>query len=177
MSDFILAIVRFLIEWLLIPGILLCELLLAYYIARAETPDDNQRISKAMAFYLGLAIFVLAVVLNLFNHFPFVYRVNAIILGNPVVLIVFGVLIGAALLAIIHFFLETRAISMLTTIMASTSLISLYFYILVEALRGPVLTVAVSVLIGALVYVVFAPDSIKSLKHIGVLSGNPWLFP
>src|SRR5579859_1492262 len=98
-------VVQFIIQWILIPGILFGVWILALRLAYAEDREGDRRISKIMAFWLGLAIFVLVFILNLSAGFlaPQTGRASsALIIDNAFKYIVIGLSLALALMVPIH---------------------------------------------------------------------------
>jgi hypothetical protein len=173
-SSTVLFLVVLVIRVFVIPFILLAILRLAWVIAHAPSSDKNQEVSKRLAFWLGFAIFVLVVVVSLSTGFLtrsgtdlFSGLVSQNPLSDDVLLshIALGVILGAAIMAGVHLLIRLRAISIFVALLATTSLAGLYYYILGDQLRDPILVVTISMLIGALAYAMFFPESLTNLRN------------
>lgn len=149
------------IRFLVVPAILGITVYVSKYIAWLPSENEYQRISKTYAFWLGCVIFVLVVGLNIFTGFLIpdqpvdAFRVALLFVTG-------GFIVGAAMMAAVHSFIKTRAISIFVLILSSSGLSTMYFYLFVERLRDAILLLAVSMLIGSLAYVVLFPSVVKS---------------
>jgi len=88
------------------------------------------------------------------------------IFENPWGHLVLGFLIGAGLIWGVDRYVESRLISIFITGLSTISLVALYFYTFVEAFRDPVLAYSISMLVGALVYVVVVPSTFRVLAEV-----------
>ena len=152
-----------------VPAILIAMLLLSWRIVRLPSPSTDQRVSKVYALWLGFGVFVLVVILNLYTDF-FVPQRPLEAFQRAWLYAVGGFIAGVALLAAVHSFLETRAISILILVLSSASSSAIYFYVLVDGLREAILISTVSLLVGSLAYVVMFPGAVRSLRR-----PEPWL--
>lgn len=159
-----LIVLTVLIRVLFVPSILLGLLLLAWYIVRIPATADAE-VAKSSAFTLGIVLFVLVMVLNLFGTL-FKTAPNFAVFENPWGHLVVGFLIGAGLIWGVDRFVESKLISVFITGLASISLVALYFYTFIEAFRDPILAYTVSMLVGGLVYVVVVPSTFRVLAEV-----------
>jgi hypothetical protein len=165
-QSILLMILGFLIRVLVIPSILLTVFGLSYKFAYSSSETAEQRVSKMMAFYLGLGIFTLVVILNLSAKL-FVPTEPVRMFAGAFGYVIVGSVIGLLLMALVHSLVKTRAISLFVAILASTSLSTLYLYAFWKELRDPITLLSVSLLVGALIYIVLFPDVLRSIFQTG----------
>ena len=160
--NFIFDLVRFALALVIVPVILLGVFGLALKIATGPSNDDDEKASKLLAFWLGLVLFALVVILHLFSNVFVVPQVETG-WGSPFWFLLIGLVTGLALMAAIDSFMAPKAAPVFVTVLASTSLIAFYFYAFIEAFRGAILFFTVALLAGALGYAVFSPKVVRTL--------------
>lgn len=148
---------------LVIPGVLLLLFSLSLILAgKAESDHPDRRVRRIMSLWLGIAVFALLVILNLFTD-AFVPREPLHISEAPWGHVAVAVSAGAVLLAAIHELRKSSLMAILIAVLSAGSLTTLYFYIFIEKLREPVVIYAPSIVVGALAYVAFMPAPAKDL--------------
>ena len=153
--------VREAIRTLAILGILGEMFLLSRQIASLPVKPETQKVSKYYAIYLGVAVSLLVVILDIVLA-PIQSPDDS---STSVWLyIISGLATGVGLMLGIDRFLRTRVVSIFVFILSSTSLSGLYLYFFAQVFKTEILVLSTSVLVGALAYVVFwNPGVIKSL--------------
>jgi hypothetical protein len=167
MTGFFLTVISLLVSVIVVPAILLAMLLLGYHIAFLPSPNPDQRVSSIMAFWLGIAIFGVIVILNIWGGF-FVPATPLSAFDRYWLWVPLGTLSAFILIGAVDSFLQTRARAILVVLLSASSLVSLYFYAFVERLRDPIVLLAGGVLLGALLYTVLFPRIVREL-----LTGSP----
>ena len=162
-QDFSLGLVIGLIRVFVIPGILIGMFGLSIFLVMVAETDKYQATSSRFALALGLAGFVLVVILSRFTGF-LVPQQPLNVFQHIWPYIIGGFITGVALIAAFHSFLKSRAISILILVLSCTSLSALYFYVFVNELRDALLVSTVSLLVGSLAYVVLFPKVIDDLS-------------
>lgn len=165
-TPFALRLINQIIVWVVVPCILLLLFTVSYVLGvESRAIDEEDRVSRLMGFFLGLAVFVMLVILNLTTNLLIpVQGLDAF--ARPLQFIITALVAGFATIAAIHLLSATRAGSVIVSILASTSLSALYFYFLTDELRSGILLSAVSFLVGALFYAVLFPGV---FKRVGLL--------
>lgn len=173
-SGAIFFLVTVFIRAIFIPGILIALVRQAWIIANTSEHDREEDTSKHLSFWLGVAIFTLVVVISLFTGFLKPDGRN-ILSGfadaNPVfaplvpAFILLGLVLGGFFMAGIHYLTRARASALFVTLLSSISLIALYYYVLSEQMRDPILIVTVALMIGSLGYAVLFPESVTNLVN------------
>jgi hypothetical protein len=158
-TQIISAVILFIVQWIFAPLILVGMLVIAVRMTIAPSPDRSQEISKRLAFGLGLALFLLAIIIN--NTVTFAPSFPQSTIQATLVYVCIGAVFGFLMMGTIHLLAKTRAISLFIILLTGMSLIGLYYYVVINQSRGPILTIIIGLLVGGLAYGVFNPGLFK----------------
>jgi hypothetical protein len=128
--------------------------------AWALTDGKTERV---YAFWLGIFVSILVIVLNLLSHPQIAlvpdasasFSMDAASITRDVVL---GGLSGLAAMALTRFLNKSKAASLVIAAVSSASLVGIYYVFVGMVARDDILVVALSVVIGAIAFRVFGPD-------------------
>jgi len=160
MNQFSFYVIQF-VRFFLVPLFLLIITGRAWALANVESSSPSN--PRKNAFWLGCAIFILIVIVNLITQPPAFTNlgigINILSISSGVIAlnIIIGIVLGFAGLAIIRLFDESVAASIVITVMAGASLSALYYFFFVQSATIPLLLITPSLIIGALAYTVFFP--------------------
>jgi hypothetical protein len=149
-------ILAFFFRFILVPVVLIGIMVWAWN----QTDSEFRRIS---AFWLGILIAVLVIVVSFFRSSEFFVSLDA---NQPFTLeasaittnVVIGLTLGLGSMLITRLLSLDIARAALIAALAAGSLIALYEYFFNSVVRDQVLLVALSFVIGALAYMVFGPS-------------------
>ena len=155
-------IIRFFIKYVLVPIILLGGVFLAGYIAYLPTENPDLRISKWMAFLLGLSAFGLVVVLDVFMQF-FKPLKSLAFESTLWILVLVGLATGVGLAFSLSRRMQGIGVALLVALLAGGSLIIVYFHFVMENLQRPLITLTMGLLVGVIGFLVFVPSVVRNL--------------
>jgi len=149
------------VYWIAVPGILLAVFVLSISIvSRAE--EGSARTSATAGFLAGLVIFVVFVASQMgkiedpsftFSNLP---RIELAPMG-------IGLAIGFVFLWGVRFIAPTPVVGLLSLMLAAASTLAVFYYFFVESLRSTMLFLTLGAALGALLHVVFFPDSVRDI--------------
>ena len=150
------------INWGIVPGILLAFLYFSIIIVRYTSQDERGTSSRA-GFWAGILLMIVFVMSQWhavkapsfsFKSLPSLNLESAGI----------GLMIGFLFLWIVRFLLPTRMAGLISLILSAASTTGLYAYVFVESLRSTILFLALGIAFGALIHIVLFPNSIRDEK-------------
>jgi hypothetical protein len=153
-----------LVEWLVVPVIILSVFFFAIGIIARTEPGDQKTSAKA-GFWAGLVLFVAYVLTQLQlikepSLAPFMIDPLG---ASELVLAAFGCVAGIVMLIFVGLLGHTRVVGLVTLVLSASSAIALYTYIFVESLRRSCLIVALGFTFGALLYIALFPKSLTRI--------------
>ena len=122
----------------------------------------NEKTERTYAFWLGIFIGILIMVLNLLTRPTFVFAPDAIESfspGNITLDLVLGLSAGIAAMAMTRFLNQAKAAALVITAVSAASLIGIYYVFVGTAVRDNILVASLSFVIGAIGFRVFGPGS------------------
>lgn len=154
-------VVSIIVHWVIVPGILLAIFLLAIIIV-SRTKEDSAKASANAGFWAGLVLFVIYVASQLdtirepsFN-FSSIPQLEIAPIGV-------GFVTGFVFLWGVKLVAPSPMVGLLSLLLSGASSSALYSYIFIESLRGAMLFLTLGTALGALLHVVFFPDSIRDV--------------
>ncbi len=155
----------------LVPGLLLFLWWLGVLAAFGSTPAGVTdpalyRLSVRAAFFIGMLIFILAVVAHLRGVDVLQGVSTAPMLEDLWRYVLASSVIGFALPVVVHRLLRTRAFAFFTLTVTALSATALYFYVFVDRTRDAVAVSTIGALIGAFFYVMLFPSRARYLTEI-----------
>lgn len=170
-GEVFLFVFNIVVRGVLVPAVLLILLVISWLVAyRSQSANPSQRMSKLLAFWFGVALFIIVVVSTLF-----VGPATAIGFDGTAADFAFlaglGVALGLLVMFAVDVLIRIRAASIFIAVLSSTSLIGLYYYALTVASRNPVLIIVLGMLVGGLFYGAFvhAPDLMNYIQLRNVI--------
>lgn len=149
------------VHWVVVPGILVAVFLFSITVV-GRTKKGSAKTSASAGFWAGLIIFVIYVASQLgritepsFN-FTDLPSLEVAPMG-------IGLVLGFTFLWGVRYIGPTPMVGLLSLVLSATSLSALYSYVFVESLRSTMLFLTLGAALGALLHVVFFPDSIRSV--------------
>jgi hypothetical protein len=148
------------VNWGIVPGILLAALFFSILIVRRTSQDERGTSAKA-GFWAGILLMIVFVISRWHT------------VGSPTISsrslpslnlesTGLGLMIGFLFLWIVRFLLPTRMVGLISLILSAASTSGLYTYVFVESLRGTILFLALGIAFGALLHIVLLPNSIRA---------------
>ena len=154
-------IVTFVIQWVVVPCIMLALLIFAKVIV-GSVRDQQIRVSARAGFWGGLIVFVTYVVSQLnairtprFDFFE--------LPGLLIVPIIFGLIVGFLFLWLLRIALPTRLVGFITLLLSATSTSALFSYVFINYLRVIILYWTLGTALGILLHIVLFPTSVLDL--------------
>jgi hypothetical protein len=149
------------VQWVVVPLVLLALWLYSIRLV-GGAPDGSRRVSATAGFWAGMLVCAIFVVLRLPD-----LRTPANI-RDLVSLTLTGIAVGAALgflfLLIVRFVIRTPVVGVLTLLLCGASSIALVSYMLLPEMRDVMASSALGFGLGALLHLVFIPDSVAALR-------------
>jgi len=151
--------ISLLVLWVTVPGVMLGLLFYAIGIVSGASQSEGKTSAKA-GFWAGLVLFVVYVVSQLhaarepnfrFGSLP---QFDLSSMGT-------GLVGGFLLLWGVRFLAPTRLVGLVTLILAAASSSALFSYVFIESLRSTMVFLTLGTALGALLHVVFFPDSVR----------------
>ncbi len=154
-------IISLLVHWVVVPCVLLG--IFGFSIAIVgRTPKGPVRTSANAGFWAGLLLFVIYIVSQLgklkepnlnFTNLP----------GIELIPTAIGLVLGFLFLWGVRFIAPSPMVGLLSLVLSAASLSALYSYIFIESLRSAMLFLTLGAALGALLHVVFFPQSIRDV--------------
>ena len=152
-------IISLIVLWGVVPAIFVALLIFAVIIVR-RTSYDERKTSARAGFWAGLVLFIgyvisqshtLKIPASIFRYLPELDLLPAAV----------GFIVGFLFLWGVRFLLRTRMVGLVSLILSALSTSGLYSYIFIETLRDKILFAALGFAFGALLHIVFFPNSTK----------------
>jgi hypothetical protein len=156
-------IISAVVNWGIVPGVLLAVLFFSIIIVRCTSQDDRGTSAKA-GFWAGILLMIGFVI----SRWHTVKSPAFTLKPMPSLNLEsagLGLIMGFLFLWIVRFLLPTRMVGLTSLILSAASTSGLYAYVFVESLRGTILFLALGIAFGALLHIVLLPSSIRT--------GNP----
>jgi hypothetical protein len=147
------------VNWGIVPGIILSALSFSIIIVRRTLQDDRGTSARA-GFWAGILLMVVFVV----SHWHTVKSPTFSLKSLPSLNLEsagIGVIIGFMFLWTVRFLLPTRMVGLISLILSAASTSGLYAYVFIESLRSTILFLALGIAFGALFHIVLFPRSIR----------------
>jgi hypothetical protein len=150
--------VSFVVEWIVVPLMLLGILGLATVIAYVYFRE----LRTELGLWLGVAVFILVVVLDQFaGPLP---SLSGGVLDSAFVSVLLGLSLGSLTMFVVHKIGDAGA-AILSAALASGSLTALFYYLARADEKSPLMFATVAYVIGALLYGVLVPGSLKVFER------------
>ena len=149
------------VQWVVVPTVLLA--LWLYSIRLVSSADDGpRRVSATAGFWAGMLMSAIFVVLRLPDlRSP---TADPVLVSLTLTGIIVGVVLGFLFLLIVRFVIRTPVVGVLTLILCAASSIALVSYVLLPQMRDEMASAALGFGLGALLHLVFIPDSVAALR-------------
>lgn len=153
-------IISAVVNWGIVPGILLAVLFFSIIIIR-RTSQDERRTSARAGFWAGILLMIVFVISRWHMVKSPTFSLNSLPSLNLESAGI-GLIIGFLFLWIVRFLLLTRMVGLISLILSAASTTGLYAYVFVESLRSTILFLALGIAFGALLHIVLFPNSIRA---------------
>ena len=146
------------VNWGIVPGIILAALLFSIIIIR-RTCQDERGTSARAGFWAGILLMIVFVISRWHTVESPTFSLKSLPslnFGSAGL----GLIVGFMFLWIVRFLLPTRMVGLISLILSAASTTGLYAYVFVESLRGTILFLALGIAFGALLHIVLFPNSV-----------------
>ncbi len=147
--------------WIIVPGIMISVLCFSILIVNRTSKPEFKTSARA-GLWAGLILFVVFVISQLnalrnptFNlsNFP-TFSLSYMFIGF---------IIGFPFLWGLKYLVPTRLVGLISLTLAASSSSALFSYIFFESIRSKMVFLALGTALGALLHIVFSPDSIRGI--------------
>lgn len=156
-------IISLIAHWVVIPCILVSIFVFAIAIV-GRSPRGLLRTSANAGFWAGLVVFVIYVVsqLDRLNQPSFDINYST---GIKLIPMMIGLGLGFVFLWAVRYIEPSPVVGLLSLVLSAASLSALYSYIFIERLRTEMLFLTLGTALGALLHVVFFPQSVRDANE------------
>lgn len=158
-----LQIIYGLILWIIVPGIILSLFIFGLVICA----NAYERVSARAGFALGLLLFVLYVIYEL----PLLQNINFTAPSfsgfgpDTWILLMGGGVTGIFLFALVRLFIPNRGVGVVVGILTVSSTCALFSYFFVENTKNMAIFLALGLVGGLLIHLIFFPDTLAKIFH------------
>ena len=149
------------IQWLVIPGIIIYFFFFSVKIFHSIN-DNTNRISARSGILAGLVIFVVYFVAQSKNSMLFIKQIEEFPKFQFLPFFI-GIVIGVALLFLLHLILSTNFIGIITLIYSCIGSLGLFTYFFLNNLRAPTLYLILGLALGSLFFSIIKPETLKDI--------------
>lgn len=157
-------IIKFVGHWLYVPGILIFLLAFSVHLTLQRTAEDEERWSNFMGLVVGGLIFASVMVLDALGVLG---KIGLLESSRRVPYLAVGAGAGFVLLALADKFLTTKTRSFFIVPVSAASLCGIYFDLVDEQYRDPILLFTLGLILGLAVYAWLFPRVFRALLGLG----------
>ena len=148
------------INWGIVPGILLAVLFFSIIIVRCTSQDERGTSAKA-GFWAGILLMIVFVISRSHTVKSPTFSLQSLPSLN-LESAGLGLIVGFMFLWVVRFLLPTRMVGLISLILSAASTTGLYAYVFIENLIGTILFLALGIAFGALLHIALLPNSIRA---------------
>ncbi|MCS6847400.1 MAG: hypothetical protein RMN52_06770 [Anaerolineae bacterium] len=154
----------FVVQWLVVPCIMIALFIYARAIVRALSERESKTSANA-GFWAGLIILAIFVIsqLDAIRNFQFSHDELQELLVLPMML---GAIVGFVFMHLVRLVIPTRLVGLLTLVLSATSSSALFSYVFMNNLRVILLHGTLGIALGSLLYIVLFPAAMRSINKM-----------